>query len=725
MLAFAEDCIRGLFGKIIYKTERIDLSRCVLFLAALVLAGNFQTARAAEGDLDATFGAGGKVVTNFAGDSDEYGRSILVQPDGKIIVAGQSGVYPLFHAALARYNDDGSLDQTFGIDGKTVAALDDGGDILTSIVLQPNGKIVAAGALLHNNSTTGLLVARFNADGSLDQTFGNNGRVVTTFGNGGNVAGNGVVLQPDGKIIVAGSSGTGYSLELSNFALARYNTDGSLDQTFGSGGKLITHFEGGFNTGSAARSVALQPDGKIVVTGNYTQDYGVPSEFAVVRYNTDGALDSTFGSGGKVITALGGGDSLASFGAIQPDGKIVVAGYLAVASHNHDFALARYNADGSLDPTFGSGGKTTTDLFGSSDDIAYSLAVQSNGKIVAVGRTGQYPNFKFGLARYNANGSLDQNFGSVGKILTEIGGFSSQAYSVAQANGKVVVAGYNSNSTVDFVLARYLAASAARPAQFDFDGDARADISVYRGGTWYLNRSTAGFSGVQFGLNSDALVPADFDGDGKTDTAVFRDGAWYFLNSSNGQFRAVQFGQTGDVPVPADYDGDGKADAAVFRAGVWYFLNSLNNQFRAVQFGISTDKAVPADYDGDGRTDVAVYRDGTWYWLGSADDGFRAVQFGVASDVPVVGDFDGDGRGDQAVYRSGTWYLLRSQGGFASIQFGAAGDVPVAGDYDGDGKADVAVFRQGVWYLNRSTQGFAATQFGTSGDRAVPAAFVP
>ncbi|MDQ3799863.1 MAG: Ig-like domain-containing protein [Acidobacteriota bacterium] len=266
-------------------------------------------------------------------------------------------------------------------------------------------------------------------------------------------------------------------------------------------------------------------------------------------------------------------------------------------------------------------------------------------------------------------------------------------------------------------------------AAYDFDGDGKSDISVFRpaDGVWYLNRSSQGFTAVQFGISTDKLAPADYDGDGKTDFGVFRDGNWYLLRSTAG-FGGVQFGQSGDIPQPADFDGDGKTELAVFRpsAGTWFTLNLVNNQFNAVQFGASGDKPVVADYDADGKADYAVYRpaDGTWYLLRS-QAGFTGVQFGISTDKPVVGDYDGDGRADPAVYRNGTWYLLRSSQGFTGIQFGISTDLPAPADYDGDGRTDPAVYRDNTWYLLQSTQGFAGMQFGASGDQPVSNTFVP
>jgi hypothetical protein len=272
---------------------------------------------------------------------------------------------------------------------------------------------------------------------------------------------------------------------------------------------------------------------------------------------------------------------------------------------------------------------------------------------------------------------------------------------------------------------------------FDYDGDRRSDISVFRPseGTWYEQRSTEGNFAMQWGLSDDRIAPADYDGDGRTDIAVYRpsNGYWYILNSSDGTFVNFAFGVSEDLPTPADYDGDHRADVSVFRpsAGSWYRQNSSDRSFFGRQFGAEGDKPALGDYDGDGKADIALFRpaDGAWYWVESSDGSPHGEQFGVSEDLIVPGDYDGDGKTDLAVFRpsDGYWYTRNSNGRvYTAYPFGLSDDIPVPGDFDGDRQSDYSVFRpsEGNWYrINSGDQSFSAYHFGQSGDKPTQAAF--
>ena len=288
-----------------------------------------------------------------------------------------------------------------------------------------------------------------------------------------------------------------------------------------------------------------------------------------------------------------------------------------------------------------------------------------------------------------------------------------------------------------------------RPTLFDFDGDGRADISVFRhsNGVWYrINSSNNSFFAVQFGFGTDRIAPADYDGDRKTDIAVFRQtqvspylSYFFILNSSNGSFRGEQFGGEGDSPFPGDWDGDGKADVAVHTSligipeiplpSIFSYRPSSNPGAGKVTVEVNPGGVpVPGDYDGDRKQDAAVFRQAGGFWIirQSSNNTMRAVQFGLNTDIPVPADYDGDGKTDIAVFRSGTWYILNSTTNrFIGVQFGFNTDIPVPADYDGDGRADIAVYRGWTWFLLRSTAGFTAVQFGSPNDKPVPSAYLP
>jgi uncharacterized delta-60 repeat protein len=411
-------------------------------LTVLCLFPTFSFAQ--PGSLDLSFDNDGKLTTAFGSGSDG-GNSVAIQSDGKIVVAGTSysGGSSL-DFALVRYNADGSLDNTFDSDGKETTAIGSGDDYGMSVAIQSDGKIVVAG-----NSSIGFYhnfaLVRYHADGSLDNNFDSDGKVTTTIGSGDDF-GMSIAIQSDGKIIVAGKSFNGSN---NDFALVRYNTNGSLDNSFDSDGKVTTAIGSGSDAGN---SVAIQSDGKIVVAGN--SNNGSNNDFALVRYNANGSLDNTFDSDGRVTTAIGSYDEYGMSVAIQNDGKIVVAG----GSYNYsDFTLVRYNADGSLDNTFDSDGKVTTAI-GSGNDFGNSVAIQSDGKIVVAGVSFNGSSNDFALVRYNANGSLDNTFDSGGRVTTSIGSYDDYGKSVAiQSDGKIVVAGQSLiYSQEDFALVRYM-----------------------------------------------------------------------------------------------------------------------------------------------------------------------------------------------------------------------------------------------------------------------------
>lgn len=426
------------------------LRRCILALCPLLAVSS--TASAAPGALDPSFGQGGKVRTIIglhSGASD-----VAIQRDGKIVVVGTTSLVgsllPSADFAIARYNTDGSRDPTFGVNGIVVTDFFGLSDHASAVAIQPDGKIVVVGTagrvtppcdtpILNCDALETLgAVARYKPNGTPDLTFGTLGKVVTELGGYNALQGfNDVALQPDGKIVVGGS--TYYATDVGfQLVIVRYKPNGKLDPSFGGSG--IVYDSGCF---SSAVAVAIQADGKIVAASGEAYCLGFP----VSRYTSVGLLDSSFGNGGKAMEILG--DVAATAMRLQPDGNIVIAGYERFMGFNEvppsaNFALQRFRSDGTLDPAFGSGGTVRTHVDWWS--VPRDLAIGNDGKIVTVGETGSSPgqNLSFVVVRHVPDGSLDGAFGTGGIVRTSWDGIAGGGVAdgvAIQANRRIVAVG--------------------------------------------------------------------------------------------------------------------------------------------------------------------------------------------------------------------------------------------------------------------------------------------
>ncbi|CAN5729864.1 hypothetical protein BH20ACI4_BH20ACI4_07040 [soil metagenome] len=636
-----------------------------------------------------------------------------------------------FTGTLRRFNADGTLDTFF------TPAIEVAG-VVMALGLQSDGKILVGGVYDKANGFNRLTVSRLNADGTTDTDFD----TAQKFSNNSSIFD--FAVQTDGKILVGG----GFTYDGTEKRLVRLNSNGSLDSAF-----IVTT-----GTNSVVNDIELLSDGKILIGGRFESVNGM-SRTALARLNSDGTLDTAFnvqlGIGATVNAAI-----------VQPDGKIMIAGNFSGVNGFNRANLARLNSDGTLDTSFNANEAGINDLL-----------ILPDGKYLALRQKTVY--------RFNNDGSADISFNSptlnnggsltsfallndnsivIGGIFSTVNGFQKNNIArlkpdgtldsvsflkgtdadpkvfLKQPDGKLLTGG--AFKVIEQKPRTGLARLSFNPQfvvpPFDFDGDGRTDISVFRpsSNVWYqLLGPNYQFSQRNFGENGDKIVPADYDGDGKTDFAVFRpsNGNWYYVQSSNNAPRTIHWGQADDIPLPSDVNGDGADDFVVYRPSTnnWYRLTT-NGQFTEIVFGTGGDKPLIGDFDGDGKADPAIYRPSNgqwWYAASSAGNAFRAVHWGIAEDIPVPQDYDGDGTTDLAVYRpsTGVWYILNSGNQSATIiQFGLSADKPVAGDYDGDGKADIAVYRPstGEWYILKSSAGFFGLQFGISEDIPIPNAFI-
>ncbi len=691
----------------------------------LITTGGKLMRLAPDGTLDGTF-------VHPVDVSSVYRKWTVDTLDRIIFFGASSAAIDRFFRVNSAGNVDASFNPNVGIFGTASA-----------MVRQPSGQFVVAGSFTSMNGTARPSFARINADGTTDPTFDP--------GTGFDVVPSTLAVQSDGKILAAGTfsayNGTGRS------GLIRLNSNGTLDAAFA---PVV----------GSVYSILVQADSKILITGGFTTVNGVTRE-RVARLNPDGTLDTSFTaviSSGAVYSA-----------AQTADGKYIVGGAFAGVDGFNRSNLVRLNGNGPIDQAFNAGSVATIDKvysigggkiiclvgaggatsimrrnadgsadttfvspefsYGTSSDVRLNaISIQTDGSILV----GGYFTMVGGVARNNLtrlslNGTLDQLFmqnGANGVVRTM----------AAQPDGNVVLGGDFSRieNTTRAGIARVIPGLFTRVTPFDFDGDGKADVSVFRPSEnkWYILRSSDfGLTQQVFAIAGDIPAPADFDGDGKTDIAIFRPstGDWWSLSTLDGGQKNARWGAVGDIPRPSDFNGDGRADYIVFRPSTnqWLRMSSANGQSNDKLFGLAGDKPVTGDFDGDGKTDVAIYRpsDGNWWWQSSIDNIQRATRWGIDTDVPAPGDYDGDGKTDFAVFRpsTGVWYIINSSdGSFLIGPFGTPGDKPVTGDYDGDGKADISIFRPstGIWHLLRSTSGYTGYQFGISTDIPTENAFV-
>jgi uncharacterized delta-60 repeat protein len=663
-----------------------------LTLAALFLSLN--TIARATGVLDPTFGTNGRVTTAIGNQA--AAKALVIQPDGKIIVVGdvaRDGTKR--DIVTVRFNPDGSLDKSFGDGGKVVTAVSSRDDSANAVALQPDGKIVVVGTTQPFEFESGdFLVVRYHPNGFLDSGFGMGG--VVTVNQGTADVFNAVTVQPDGKIVAAGRTS-----DADRTAVARLNPNGSLDSSFDGG---LVYFNLQNYKSDNFQTIGLLPDGRIVAGGLANNFPIQPILFAefLVAFEPNGAVAQNFGSQGVVLRTSG---LFPNYPyptkielAVSPDGRILATSQVA---------LRRYLSDGSTDATFRGG-------FGGDN-----IALRSDGRF-AITNVGA--DLKGGFALGIALGLYSNR----GDFIGRSDNFNGADITV-QADNKIVIA---SSTGGNFSVTRVstITSQGTRINYYE------KSIMVYRPSnrTLYVLGDNGNYVAFTTATDATRIIPEFFGSFSAFPPPKLvywqapnvANSPAYFRGdfNNNGVEDSFQWGLSGDVPVGGDYDGDTRTDFTVYRPsqGIWYISQSRFGQLLAVQWGLSEDKPVPADYDYDGITDIAIYRPstGTWWVRRSSDGAHFAVQFGTVSDIPLTGDYDGDGRADFVVFRpsDGVWYQFLTTEGFKAVQFGLATDIPVPGDYDGDGKHDFAVFRQGVWYLLQSTEGFKAVQFGAVND---------
>jgi uncharacterized delta-60 repeat protein len=620
---------------------------------------SFLTQYNSNGTIDASFGTNGTLQIIDPNDVTKnfFARDFVIQPDEKIIIVGQLSNA---HSFITRLNSNGTIDTTFANNGFHYPIMSaNGADFISYVKLQSDGRITTAGN--GGSAFFSIFFIQYNSNGTLDSSF--NGQGFTFAYSEPTV--DKFFQQSNGKFLLASQLGC-----CTVPVLKRMNPDGSMDNTFATINLPTSSLSRIYLAADDKVYVATTEYSDYPNTNLFTNSR---DDVAIYRYTANGTLDNTFGTNGKVKLGMAGYFNNNPYDLlVKPNGQIIIGTETNINNYNRNHILGRKSGIAKLESNGAISGRFIITDINSIDSQATQtsgkLALLSNGKIISV-----FSNLDSNLVVSQLNDVQNRRynvritpFSSSGNEAYPI------VFRPSSSTFYYYSGGHNTfgNST-DIPFVTDFASSIPIPTTFrqnnqtwyfcntcgyqwltngdipvysgDFDGDSRADFATFlsSNGVWSIKNSENGTNSfAQFGTNGDKPVAGDYDGDGRDDIAVWRpsNGYWYILNSSNNQLTAIPFGLNGDIPVAEDYDGDGRFDISVFRPsnGGWYRLNSSTNYgFFAVQWGISTDIPVPADYNGDGKADMAVYRDGYWYILTSDTLSYMGYYWGLPTDIPI------------------------------------------------------------------------------------------